>query len=320
MNYTFEADTRKLSRAEWLEARRNGIGGSDAGAILGVNPYRGAYSVWADKLGLLPETEDNEAMRQGRDLEDYVARRWAERTGKAVRRENMMLRSTEHAFMLADIDRRVIGERAGLECKTSKDIRLGRYKNGEFPIEYYAQCLHYLAVTGWDRWYLAVLVYGTDLLTFTIERTGVADDIEALIQAEERFWRNNVVPRISPMPDGLESTTRAVSWVHPLADDESAMDATPEADRMLCELIEVKSKIKAFEQRKDELSNRIKEIMGEHEYLNGTLGQAAWRNQTKSSLSKTKIKAFYPEIDLDKVTLSTKTRVFTIKTSSEEAV
>ena len=89
---------------------------------------------------------------------------------------------------------------------------------------------------------------------------------------------------------------------------------------MLCELIEVKSKIKAFEQRKDELSNRIKEIMGEHEYLNGTLGQAAWRNQTKSSLSKTKIKAFYPEIDLDKVTLSTKTRVFTIKTSSEEAV
>ena len=313
MEYTIEADTKKLSCGEWLQTRRTGIGGSDAGAILGVNPYRGAYTVWADKMGRLPADEDTEAMRQGRDLEDYVARRWAERTGKHVRRENKMLRSVAHPFMLANIDRRVDGEKAGLECKTSKDIRLGRYRNGEFPIEYYAQCLHYLAVTGWDRWYLAVLVYGTDLLTFTIERAEVAEDMEALIRAERGFWENNVTQRVAPVPDGLTSTTKALLAVHPVAEEGAVIEATPEADRLLGELIEVKQQIGAFEQRKDELSNRIKEIMGEAEYLNGTTGRAAWRNQTKSSLSKTKIKAFYPSVDLDQVTLSTKTRVFTVK-------
>lgn len=313
MDYTIEADLKKISRGEWLEARRTGLGGSDAAAILGVNPYMGAYSVWADKLGLLPEAEDTEAMRQGRDLEEYVARRFAEKTGLTVRRENHMLRSVAHDFMLANIDRRIAGERAGLECKTSKDIRLGRYKNGDFPIEYYTQCLHYLAVTGWDRWYLAVLVYGTDLLIFTIDRSEVEEDMVALIKAEWAFWRQNVLALKAPAPDGLNSTSRALLAVYPVADESAEMDATEEADRLLGELIEIKDRLSAFEKRRDELSNRIKEIMGEAETLNGTRGQAFWRNQTRNSISKTRIKAFYPSVDLDKITLATKTRVFTVK-------
>ena len=79
------------------------------------------------------------------------------------------------------------------------------------------------------------------------------------------------------------------------------------------DLIEVKAKIKAYDKRKDELSNRLKEIMGESETLNGFCGQAVWRNQKKSTISKTKIKAFYPDVDLDKITLATQTRVFSIK-------
>lgn len=317
MDYTIEADTRQISRSEWLELRKTGIGGSDAGAILGVNPYRGAYGVWADKLGLLPEAPDNEAMRQGRDFEDYVARRFAEKTGFKIRHEYHMLRSNAHPFMLADIDRRVAGEKTGLECKTSKDLRLARYKNGDFPIEYYAQCLHYLAVTGWDRWHLAVLVYGTDLLTFTIDRVDVADDIEALIRAEGCFWRDNVQARRSPTPDGLESTGKALLAVHPLATEGAAMDADEEADRLMLELIEVKDKIKALERRGDELTNRIKDIMGDNEELRGVSGRATWRNQDRRSVSKTKIKAFYPAVDLDKCTLTTKTRVFSIKGKEE---
>lgn len=317
MDYTIEADTRKLSRTDWLAVRRGGIGGSDAGAIMGVNPYRGAYSVWADKKGKLHELEDTEAMRQGRDLEDYVARRFAEKTGKGVRRENMMLRSVAHPCMIADIDRRVLGERAGLECKTSRDLRMGRYRNGEYPIEYYAQCLHYLAVTGWDRWYLAVLVYGTDLLIFTIDRAEAQEDIEKLVTAEEAFWRGHVVPNVPPIPDGLESTGKALLAVHPIADEGAEMDATPEADALLGELIEVRDKIKVYEKRRDELGNRIKSIMGEAEALNGMRGRATWKNQTRSSLSKTKIMAFYPSVDIDKCTLTTKTRVFSVKTAEE---
>ena len=95
MDYTVYADSRNLSHEEWLELRKQGIGGSDAGAIMGVHPYKGAFGVWADKKGYSEAVEDNEAMRQGRDLEDYVARRFAEKTGLTVRREYGMMRSRE---------------------------------------------------------------------------------------------------------------------------------------------------------------------------------------------------------------------------------
>ena len=65
MSYNTIADTRTLTHDEWLALRRTGIGGSDAGAIMGVSPYKGAFSVWADKMGKLPPLEDNEALRRG---------------------------------------------------------------------------------------------------------------------------------------------------------------------------------------------------------------------------------------------------------------
>ena len=71
------------TREEWLYDRLKGIGGSDVGAVLGLNKYKSAYTLWAEKCGLLQdEEEDNEAMRVGRDLEQYVADRFTEATGK----------------------------------------------------------------------------------------------------------------------------------------------------------------------------------------------------------------------------------------------
>ena len=82
---------RDLSREAWLELRRHSIGGSDAAGIVGLSKWASPYSVWAEKTGQLPEQPDNEAMRQGRDLEDYVARRWSEETGNMCRRENKII-------------------------------------------------------------------------------------------------------------------------------------------------------------------------------------------------------------------------------------
>lgn len=102
--------TLNLSREEWLQYRKAGIGGSDAGAICGLNPYRTAMQVYQDKISDACEDIDNEAMRQGREFEDYVARRFMEATGKKVRRANAMFRSKNHPFMLADVDRMIVGE------------------------------------------------------------------------------------------------------------------------------------------------------------------------------------------------------------------
>ena len=73
--------TANMSREEWLKLRKTGLGGSDAGAICGLNPYSSPMKVYQDKTSEDVSDQDNEAMRQGRDLEDYVARRFMEATG-----------------------------------------------------------------------------------------------------------------------------------------------------------------------------------------------------------------------------------------------
>lgn len=312
MSYDAIADTRTLTHDEWLALRRTGIGGSDAGAIMGVSPYKGAFTVWADKQGKLPPLEDNEAMRQGRDLEDYVARRFAEVSGLKVRHEYSMLRSVDHPCMLADIDRRIIGERAGLECKTSRDITMARYRNGEYPMEYYCQCLHYLAVTGWDCWYLAVLVYGTDLLIYKICRDEVLDDIEALIRAEEAFWKNHMVLDQPPAPDALDSTAAALGSVYP-HEDGTTVCADQDADQALTDLAALKAQKRALDRQITERENQIKAAMGEAEVIAGTSVSATWRSSERTTISKTKLLKAYPNINMDAITDRNIQRRFAIK-------
>ena len=110
--------TLNLSKEDWLRYRKCGITGTDAGAILGVNPYRSAFQVYHDKISDTTENIDNEAMRQGRDLEDYVAQRFTEATGLKVRRANAIYQSEEHPLLLEDFDRLIVGQKAGLECQT----------------------------------------------------------------------------------------------------------------------------------------------------------------------------------------------------------
>ncbi len=223
------------TRAAWLAERRTGIGGSDAAAILGLNPWTSPYTVWADKLGLLPERPDNEAMRQGRDFEPYVAERFCEVSGKRVRRVNKMLRHSVHTFMLANIDRDIVGESAGLECKTTSCLNIRNFKDGDFPATYYAQAVHYIAVTGAVRWYVAVLILNQGFHVYRLTR--VRDDplpdwcvssvhvgnaeIDALIAAERDFWRM-VEAKTPPPADGSASTAETLQALYADTDGSTA--------------------------------------------------------------------------------------------------
>ena len=132
-----------IGRMEWLRLRKTGIGGSDAGSICGVNPYSSAIKVFKDKVSGEIGEENNEAIRIGHDLEDYVAKRFTEASGLKVRKSNYMYRSVEHPFMIADVDRLVVGEDAGLECKTASAYNADKWKDGDIPLHYVMQCYHY---------------------------------------------------------------------------------------------------------------------------------------------------------------------------------
>lgn len=121
--------TLGMEHEKWLRLRKGGIGGSDAAAVCGLNPYRSPMAVYWEKTTDTLDLSDNEAMRQGRDLENYVAQRFTEETGKKVRRSNKMYWSEMHPYMYADVDRLLVGEDAGLECKTVSAYNAGKWSD-----------------------------------------------------------------------------------------------------------------------------------------------------------------------------------------------
>ena len=304
------ARTLDMPRDEWLELRRKGIGGSDAAAIVGLDRYRSPFDVYADKLGLRPEIPDNEAMRQGRDLEQYVAERFMEATGKKVRRRNAMLQHPEYPFMIADIDRWVVGESAGLECKTTSVLNRAKFSQGEFPPSYYVQCMHYMAVTGAERWYLAVLVLNKAFHVFTIERDEA--EIAALVQAEKHFWEEHVLKQIPPAPDGSESTSEIIKQLFPEA-RESAEIALFGYEYKIQQYLELDAKVKVFESERDKLKQEIQLAMADAEIGRAQGYIVEWKNQTRQTLDTQRLKKEQAEIYTKYLKPAQTVRMFKIK-------
>lgn len=280
-----KVSTKDMSREVWLEKRRLSIGGSDAGTLLGLNPYSSPYALWADKTGkVVPEDiSDKEAVRLGNDLEQYVAERWMETTGKKVRKANCFIYNSEYPFAHANIDRDVLGEKAGLECKTTSSWEiLQQCKEGKYPDTWYAQVTHYMMVTGAERWYLGVLVLGRGFYEFTIERN--EDEIKALAAAEEAFW-NNVASNTPPALDGTEATQDALKTV--LGDSQPGQGAdlagVGNHITMYCAL---KERMKEMEAELNEHQAAIMQYMGSAEkgsYGNTTV---SFKTQTRKTFDR----------------------------------
>lgn len=299
--------TTNMSHDEWLEHRQKSIGGSDASTIIGLNPWSSPYTVWADKLGKIPPKEDNEAMRQGRDLEAYVAERFCERMGKKVRRENNILVNPRYPFAHANVDRLVVGEDAGLECKTTSALNVKNFKNGAFPDTYYVQCVHYMMVTGCKKWYLAVLVLNKEFMVFEIERD--EEEIEALAKSEAEFWRF-VEEKTAPPTDGTESTGKTISILYPESNDECANLIGYEAD--LKAYMTYTSLIKDVERQRDECANRIKAFLGESGRGESNDYRVSFATTAKSTFDSKRFAADNPGIDLSQYYKKTSYRTFKV--------
>lgn len=286
-------DATKISHDEWLDTRRTGIGGSDSSTIVGLNPYNSPYALYLDKIGDCAEKPDNEAMRQGRDFEQYVADRWMEATGKKCRRNNFMWRSTRWPYMLADIDREIVGENAGLECKTTSVFNKSDLAGGEIPQTYYVQCQHYMAVLGFERMYLAVLVLNRGFYHFVIERDEA--EIEALAAAEGEFW-NCIANQQPPEVDGSEATVNAIKKQYPeAAADLPMMDLGKSAADDLAALAEINADIKSLKDSGEAIKARIMAEMGECPVAAAPGWNISWKNQIRKSIDSKKLKAEYPE-------------------------
>lgn len=305
--------TLDMPHEEWLKHRQRSIGGSDAAAIVGLSAYVSPYTVWADKLGKIPPSEDNEAMRQGRDLEQYVAERFAEATGKKVRRENNILINPDFPFAHANVDRIVIGEDAGLECKTTNQLNLKKFKNGEFPDHYYVQCMHYMMVTGCSKWYLAVLVLGREFLWFEIERD--EEEIAALAKSEQEFWKC-VEQGVPPAADGSKSTTDTIQTMFPDSSESSV--SLFSFDNMLTQREDIKRSIGDLKALQDEIENKIKAYMQDASRGESDKYRVTWSTSERSSFDSKRFAADHPEMDLSKYFKTTKSRIFRVNKKGDK--
>lgn len=301
------ADTKAMTRDEWLAYRKTGVGGSDAATIVGMNPWGSRYSLWAYKKGLLPEREDNEAMRVGRDLEEYVAQRFAEATGKKVRRINAILRSDKYPFALANIDRDIVGEDAGLECKTTSDYTIRKYGEDDFPEKYYCQCVHYMAVTGAKKWYLAVLqLTSREVRIFELQRDEA--EIEALMAAENLFWQQ-VINGEQPAPDGSQASSEAVKEIYPEGSGEIRLMGM---DAVISKIASLKKDIDRLSKEKAEAENTLKDVMGTADTGTSVRFMVTWKNQDRNTFDSKKYMADHPG-DYSRYIKTTSTRVLRIK-------
>lgn len=316
--------TRDMSREDWLTERKKSLGGSDMGAILGLNRYRSPFAVWAEKTGLIDAPEDNEAMRHGRDLEDYVAQRFAEKSGKKVRRRNAILRNDDYPHLHANIDREIVGEAAGLECKTASAFSMKLYRGEEFPESYYAQCVAYMAVTGFKRYYLAALILGREFKIYQLTRhkdddcpewceSSVyvpAEELNALRQAAVEFWEGYVEKGVAPAFDGSSSTTESLNNIYHRSTAEEI--ELVGRDGLLEQWFSLDDDIKSLNKRKEAIKQQLMSDMQESERAICGEHRVSWKPQKRTSYDIRKLGTEHPDIDLTAYAKVTESRVFKI--------
>lgn len=300
--------TLNLNKESWLKYRKQGIGGSDAGAVCGLNPYRTAIQVYYDKTSDSIEDVDNEAMRQGRELEEYVARRFCEASGKKVRRANDMFYDEKNPFMLADVDRMIVGENAGLECKTASPYSEEKWRDDKIPLSYQLQCYHYMSVCNADAWYIAVLIYGRDFKYYKIERDN--EVIENLIRIEKEFWNEYVLKQVIPDPDG--SKTADVAIAERFKESKSITIPLTGFDERLERRQELLSLLEKIETEKRQIDQELKLYLGDAEIAENEHYRISWKNFSRSSIDEKRLKAEQPEI-YKKYRRETTSRRFTVK-------
>ena len=300
--------TLGMEKEEWLRYRKGGIGGSDAGAVCGMNPYRTAMEVYYDKTSDEIEEMDNEAMRQGREFEEYVARRFMEATGKKVRRANTLYYDERYPFMYADVDRLVVGENAGLECKTASPYMADQWKDGKIPLSYQIQCYHYMSVFQADAWYIAVLIYGKEFQFHRIERDEAV--ISDLMRIEENFWKEHVEKKILPEPDGSKVADNVIAERFKKSQGISLpLMGFDEKLKRRQELVEIMARM---ETEKKKIEQELKLYLGEAEIAENEHFRVSWKTVNSSRLDEKLLKVEMPET-YEKYKKSVSSRRFTVK-------
>lgn len=189
---------------DWHTLREKRIGGSDVGAILGVNPYKSIIDVYIDKTEG-STFKGNNATHWGHMLEGTIIKEFASR-----HRELQVFDapfSIVDNFLIANLDsvlkNKETGDYGVLEIKTTSLWNKKEWEEDTIPQSYYAQVQHYLMLSGYKFAYVAVLIGGQEYKEFKVERS--EEDIALIREKATEFYKENILKQIPPMPDGSDA-------------------------------------------------------------------------------------------------------------------
>ena len=311
-------DTRKIERTDWLEVRKTGIGGSDAAAAVGLSPYKSPLELWMEKTGrdaALPKPDPKDTTHPtywGTFLEPIVAAAYTQQTGNRVRKVNAVLQHPQFPFMLANLDREVIGTPLVqvLECKTAGEFGARLWQDG-VPEYVQLQVQHQLAVTGKLSADVAVLICGQRLEVHHIKRDD--DLISRLITLEARFWQY-VTSDTPPPADGSESADRALRVLYP--GNASAVDFCDDRtlSAIFADLVNLRADIKAREEQAEKLKQSIQQAMGDASEARFETGRVLFRRSQDSTAINTDLLLLnHPDLAVEYATTKPGTRRFLIR-------
>lgn len=311
--------TQDLSRDDWLAVRRTGIGGSDAAAAVGLNPYMSALELWLDKTGRAdglprPDPDDTtEPVYWGNLLEPIVAASYTKQTGNRVRRVNAVLRHPTIPWMLANLDREIVGvpDVQILECKTAGEFGARLWRNG-VPEYVQIQVQHQLSVTGKQAAHVAVLLCGQALEVHRIERDDAL--IARLVELEARFWRY-VETDTPPPADGSESADRALRHLYPGNGGTVDFSDDRQLSSTFADLVAVRAEIETRQAIEAQLKQTLQQAMGESTHAVFETGSVSFkRSKDSSKVDLPRLMADHPAFETQYATSKPGSRRFLVST------
>ena len=292
-------DTRTLDRQQWLSVRQGGIGSSDAAAAVGLCPYKSQLELWMEKTGRTPVEDASPGMDDprywGTLLEPYVAVAYSQQTDRKVRKVNAVLQHPTFPYMLANIDREVVGcpEVQILECKTAGEWGSKLWREG-VPEYVQLQVQHQLAVTNQQAADVAVLLCGQRLEIHRIERD--EDVIARLMVLEARFW-HHVTTDTEPPADGSESAGKALRQLYPGGGNTLDFCEHRDLSDTFAELVALKDELEVRGKHAEQLKQTLQQAMGDAARAVFATGEVSFkRAQDGTSLDTKRLAQDHPEL------------------------
>ena len=283
------------------ENRHLYIGGSDIAKVMGLSRWGTPLSLWAEKTGKIPpkDLSNVEAVELGNDLEDFVANKFSQKTGKAVRRSPKVYQHPQYPYRVAHIDRLITGSDELLECKTCSFFKKDEWEGEEIPQEYILQVMWYLGITGRRIGHIAVLIGGQSFKYKQIEFD--SELFDKMVDAAKDFWQHvqddTPVDIVATDDETLKDlySNHSEIMIDLIPTDAQTKQACDVLEERVAYLQEIKMHIKQLQDEQKEIETTVKDIIKDNLGIKTPKYIITWKNQTTTKFDTVKLRQERPE-------------------------